>query len=217
MGGFDSHALPPTNREVVNVFTELDRFAAGFAIASRLLAATGEIRACVHKNTGAVRIVTGTATCNSNNENPLSWNVAAPSGGFRVLDSADHLVGPLVDFDFVVNLIDGHWFALNVDKTGFKEAGVFYLYESTDCSGQAYIEYNNGLPEWGVSSLGGGSSLTLYYAGPSIVPRTIQSSRAVFSSGAPQPCLGPLNFAGVLVGTPATATVTASPPFRLVN
>jgi len=191
--------------------------AAVFAFALPLLGGNGEIRACVHKNTGAVRIVTGTATCNPTNETPLTWNVAGPSGGFRVVDSADRVVGPLVDFDHVVRLIDGHWFALNVDKSGFEDAGVFYLYESTDCSGQAYLEYNDRLPEWGVSSLGGGSSLTLYYAAPPIVPRTIQSSRAVFSSGAPQPCLGPLNFAGIPVGVPMTATVTATPPFRLVD
>jgi len=194
--------------------------AAVFGLASTLLAGDGEIHACVHKNTGAVRIVSATAVCNANNETTLTWNTAGPPGpaaGFRVLDSKDDLVGPLLDFDHVVRLIDGHWFAPSVNKSGFVDSGLFYLYESTDCTGQGYVEYNDRIPEWGGSSLGGGSALTIYYAAPPITVRTIQSSRAVFSSGVPQPCLGPLSFAGVRVGIPASATITATPPFRLVD
>ncbi|SRR6266542_3163355 len=194
--------------------------AAIVASASPVLGGQDEIHACVHKNTGAVRIVAATAACNPNNETPLTWNTAGPPGptaGFRVLDSTDDLVGPLVDFDHVVRLIDGHWFAPGVNKSGFMDYGLFYLYESTDCTGQGYVEYNDRIPEWGGSSLGGGSSLTIYYAAPPITVRTIQSSRAVFSSGVPQPCLGPLSFPGVRVGIPASATITATPPFRLVD
>ena len=194
--------------------------AAAVVSASPILAGQSEIHACVHKNTGALRIVSSAASCNSNNETPLTWNVSGPpepAAGFRVLDSNDALVGPLVDFDHVVRLIDGHWFAPTLSKSGFQETGLFYLYESTDCTGQAYVEYNDRIPEWGGSSLGSGGSLTIYYAAQPIVRRTIQSSRSVFSSGPAQPCLGPLNFAGVPVGIPQTATLTASPPFRLVD
>ena len=192
-------------------------FAAVSAFTSPLSAGGGEIRACVHKNTGAVRIVTGTATCNPNTESPLSWNVAGSSGGFRVLDSKDALVGPLLESGHVVVFLDGHWFAPDVTKSGFVETGLFQLYESTDCTGQAYVEYSDRIPEWGGSSLGGGGTLTIYYAAPPIVPRTIRSSRSVFSSGPAQPCLGSLDFAGVPVGIPQSATLTASPPFRLVE
>ncbi len=188
------------------------------ALASPVLAGDGEIHACVHKNTGAVRVVSTTTQCNPQNETPLTWNVSGPgAGGLRVLDSKDEVVGLLLESDHVVRLIDGHWFAPTVDKAGFVETGLFYLYESTDCTGQPYLEYNDRIPDWGGSSLGGGSSLTIYYAAPPITPRTIQSSRSVFSSGPPQPCLGPLNFAGIPVGTPTTATLTATPPFRLAE
>ena len=194
--------------------------AAAIASASPVLAGQGEIHACVHKNTGALRIVAQTAVCNPNRETPLTWNTAGPPGpaaGFRVLDHKDDLVGPLVDFNHVVRLVDGHWFAPTVTKSGFVETGLFQLYESTDCTGQSYLEYNDRIPEWGGSSLGGGSTLTIYYAAPPITARTIQSSRSVFSSGVPQPCLGPLSFSGVQGGIPASATITATPPFRLVD
>jgi hypothetical protein len=186
----------------------------GFPLAA--LAGGGEIRACVHKNTGTVRVITGSATCNPNNESPLTWN-AGGSGGFRVLDSKEALVGRLLESDHVFVFVDGHWLAPTVTKSGFAETGLFQLYESTDCTGQAYVEYSDRIPEWGGSSLGGGGTLTIYYAAPPIVPRTIQSSRAVFSSGPAQPCLEPLNFVGIPVGIPQPATLTASPPFRLVE
>ena len=188
--------------------------------ASPILAGQSEIHACVHKNTGALRIVASAASCNPNNETPLTWNTSGPpqpAAGFRVLDSNDALVGPLVDFDHVLRLIDGHWFAPGVTKSGFVEAGISYLYESTDCTGQAYLQYDDRIPEASGSSLGGGSTLTIYYPAPPITPRTIQSSRSVFSTGAAQPCLGPLGFIGVQVGIPTSATITASPPFRLVD
>lgn len=190
---------------------------AALAFAPAAVARGGEIHACVHKNTGALRVISGTATCNPSNETPLTWNAAGGSGGFRVLDTKEALVGPLLEAGHVLVFIDGHWFAPGVTKSGFVETGLFYLYESTDCTGPAYVEYNDQIPEWGGSSLGGGSSLTIYYAAPPLTPRTIQSSRAVFSSGPAQPCLGPLNFVGVPVGIPETATLTASPPFRLVD
>lgn len=181
-----------------------------------VFAGGGEIRACVHKNTGAVRVIMGTATCNPNNETPVTWN-AGGSGSFRVLDSKDALVGPLLESDHVLVFVDGHWFAPDVTKSGFVETGLFQLYESADCTGQAYVEYSDRIPEWGGSSLGGGPSLTIYYAAQPIVPRDIRSSRAVFSSGPVQPCLGPLSFVGIPVGVPQSATLTASPPFRLVE
>jgi hypothetical protein len=191
--------------------------AALICLAASFRARGTEIHACVHKNTGAVRILVGAGTCDPANETPLNWSTGGSPGALRVLDANDALVGPLVDFDHVVRLIDGHWFAPTVNKNGFVETGLFYLYESTDCTGQPYVEFNDRIPEWGGSSLGGGSSLTIYYAAPPITPRTIQSSRSAFSSGPPQPCLGPLGFAGVPVGIPVSSTIPATPPFRLVE
>jgi hypothetical protein len=110
--------------------------AAAVVSASPVFAGSEEIHACVHKNTGAVRIVAATVACNPRNETPLSWP-AGPSSGpgeLRVLDSGNELVGPLVESGSIVRLIGDTWFALRIDRNGFVERGVFYLYESTDCT-----------------------------------------------------------------------------------
>jgi hypothetical protein len=117
------------------------------------------IHACVNNSSGDMKIVPAGATC-PRNSSPLSWNVQGAQGppgqGATVLVDANGVsVGRLVltvpllsayPWHYAMRQINGIWVLIPVSPTDFLSVGPFsYWYQSTDCTGQAYLSVN-----WGV-------------------------------------------------------------------
>jgi hypothetical protein len=107
------------------------------------------IRACVHVNSGDLRIVANSLACRRN-EVFLEWAAGGPTGGdpavppMSVLDATDRAVGPVVSLDsnlnplvgltagtdpYVLLLFQGQLLGSNI---------VYYL--APDCTGPALLE-----------------------------------------------------------------------------
>ncbi len=124
--------------------------------------AQGVIRACVHNQTGNLRVVAETTSCRPN-ESPLQWNVEGPPGppgtdgepgpigppgppggtGITVLDADGHALGTLVDLFGApggVRVFKNGYF-INLHLSGIFAVGMGhqFLWNDVNCSGTAHL------------------------------------------------------------------------------
>jgi hypothetical protein len=151
------------------------------------------VYACVLKSNGSVRIVSATTVCDSRKETPLTWNTAGPQGppgpgALRYVDANNQLVGfhyaqgLTVRFVGVAN--DPVSFSVNIG--GVFANGLYYFYESTDCSGPGYaLADPNNVVRAGFALT---NSTTLRYAPRTGIVRDLRSQLSLNPDGLPQFC-----------------------------
>jgi hypothetical protein len=139
--------------------------------------------------------------------------VAGDAAAFKVMDSANQQLGFLLDSNILIRLVDNEWTAFFFQQDGFGPQGFGYLWESTDCTGQAYIQDFGGMPRNAVPIVSGGF-VTLYYgARETFVQRTIRSFKNFSSDTGFTDCVQ-TEFSAP-VGVPQTATFSVTPPFHI--
>jgi len=185
------------------------------------------IYACVAKSTGTARIVSATTICDSRKETSLNWNATGPqgpqgppgSGPLRYADANSQLVGYHYAQGLTVRFIGGATgdpvsFPVNVG--GVFANGLYYFYESTDCSGTGYAlaDPSNVVRTGFVLT----SSATLRYAPRTGTVRDLRSQVALTPEGVSTGCFA---FDGALTRAagPFVEVVlpTFVPPVRLTQ
>jgi hypothetical protein len=167
------------------------------------------IRACVHKNSGALRIVSASESCNPKNESLLTWSSGVSSSTPRVVDSNGAEVGVSRGGDVVVREVEGGvWVEFFAFSAGVRQE-VAFGYKSTDCTGTRYMSLSSDLPVNG-AVLGN----TIYYPAIAGVEYFSLGSAQVFDANGLGPCLpgsstGPF---GPVVEAPFP---TFTPPLRV--
>jgi len=149
-----------------------------------LQAATSTVYACVTPS-GAPRVIsTSPLTCHRA-ETLITWNQQGAEGGkgLQVVDSLGKVLGPLLAPSFVGIHVGDQWLTLSVQENN-ATPGVYAFFETTDCSGTAYL-YAADVPPLARTE----NSIVYYPAAPHQV-RTFQSqSDSVSGSGTG--CNGP--------------------------
>ena len=154
-----------------------------------------KIRACIGNN-GTVKILAANETCSAR-ETAIEWNVAGPQGpqgpqgpagsggaGVQVLNSFGEPLGPVLDSTTVVlTLPTGRKVSAQLFAAGPPANWtVMQYYESTDCSGQAFISWMS-IEELLPPALVRRSGVWAVRPG-SIAQRVVKSSRLYNDSGA---------------------------------
>lgn len=131
------------------------------------------VQGCYNNKTGVLRKVNSPSDCDSK-ETAISWNVVGPqgvsgpqgpkgdkgdagpggSGALRIVDSVGNEVGFYIPqgvfandatvLRFIPSL--DNWFIFTVNKDGFSNPALSFVYESTDCTGQGYVNSFNAFP-----------------------------------------------------------------------
>ena len=171
----------------------------------------GQIRACVHKNTGAVRILSAGGSCNRQNEELLAWNVAGARGGLRVVDSKGAEVGVPLDANVVAReAADGVWVHFFASSSGVRQ-GIAFQYRSTDCSGPRYLSLHVDLPVEGEVL-----ENTIYYPSVSSAESLSTLSAQFFDASGPHGC--EVSFSSGLFGLVVEAPIPSFvPPLRVTD
>jgi hypothetical protein len=144
----------------------------------------GAIRACVHKNSGALRIISANESCNSKNENLLTWSSGVSSATPRVVDSKGAEVGVSRGGDVVIREVEGGvWVEFFAFSAGVRQE-VAFGYKSTDCTGTRYMSLAVDLPVDG-AVLGN----TIYYPAIAGVEYFSLGSAQVFDANGLGPCV----------------------------
>jgi hypothetical protein len=171
----------------------------------------GQIRACVHKNTGAVRIISANGTCNPQTESLLTWSIVGPRGGLRVVDSNETELGVPFCGNVVAREVDGGvWVDFFTSSFGIQQ-GVGFQYRSSDCSGSRYLPLGVSLPVDGFVV-----GTTIYYASSSS-PETFSAGSAQFFDASGFHGCQPGNNTG-LFGLAVEAPLPSfAPPFRVTD
>ena len=145
--------------------------------------------------------------------------VCVPAGGgsdaLKVMDANNQEVGVFIGFGFLARLVNNEWTQLTFDSNGFNGGGFAVYYESSDCTGPAYIPDFSGssIPKT-VGYTVNGTSVTIYSPVPgSFADRTVQSFQNLTSAGFDlcQPMAGSVQ----TVGVPQTTTISNNPPFHI--
>jgi hypothetical protein len=143
----------------------------------------GAIRACVHKNTGALRIISANESCNPRNETLLTWSSGVSSSAPRVVDSNGAEVGVSRGGDVVTREVEGGvWVEFFASSAGVRQE-VAFAYKSTDCTGTRYMSLASDLPVDG-AVLGN----TIYYPSVAGVESFSVGSAQVFDANGLGPC-----------------------------
>lgn len=168
---------------------------------------SAKIRGCIGNN-GTVKILAGSDNCSAK-ETAIEWNVAGPmgpqgppgpsgpagtggSGGVRLLNTFNEELGPVIDSTTaVLTLPTGRKVAAQLFAAGPPANWtVTQYYESTDCSGEAYVSWMS-LEELLPPALVRKSGVWAIRPG-SIAQRAVKSMRAYGDSG-PGACMGTNN------------------------
>ncbi len=194
------------------------------------------IRACVKNNNGQVRIVGANETCLPS-EHAVDWTSgAAPAvippptvpppttppapGALRVLDQNGLAIGMLASPGFAARQVGDLWVGLPLSPTGFQiNDTLFTFYQSTDCSGDAYMQLDSmSLPRTGtVIRDGTTGKLTVSYAGEPKVASTTILSYAMTTPAGPA-CYAYWQAPYVSFGKAASLDVTDFVgPFKIVQ
>jgi hypothetical protein len=155
-------------------------------------------------------------------------------GSLMLVDTMGNAVGRLyyneIEIQYVVRQINGIWVNIPVTETGFQSVGdLFYYYQSTDCTGQAYLPVARIIsqPDRGLSSPAAGNFATLppantpsiYFAGtPNLL--TVNSERDLTVPGGMCYAMSQLNNPPLTTyfGIPQSVPVSSlrlTPPFSI--
>jgi hypothetical protein len=171
----------------------------------------GVIRACVHKNSGALRIISANENCNSKNESLLTWSSGGTIGGLRVVDSNGTEVGAAFGSDFVARDVGGGvWVGFFAFSAGVRQGGGFQ-YRTPDCSGTRYLPLATDLPVDGFV-LGN----TIYYPSISRAESFSAGSVQVFDANGLGACM-PGSTTGVFGPVLEAPFPTFTPPLRVTR
>jgi len=175
---------------------------------SSLGAATSTVYACVTPS-GSPRVIsTSPLTCHRA-ETLITWNQQGPHDGNRlqVVDSLGKVIGPLIGPSVVGIQVGDQWVSLVVHENEFTTASSA-MYETTDCSGPAY------LPAANIPTPAFVKNSTLYYLA---APHQIRSLRSSFGGPPSFGCTAYSEPVQEFVGaiTPLADVSSFVPPFRV--
>jgi hypothetical protein len=170
-----------------------------------------QIRACVHKNTGAVRIISANGTCNRRNEELLTWSTVGPRGGLRVVDSNETELGVPFGGNVVARQVDGGvWVEFFASAFGIQQ-GVGFQYRSLDCSGPRYLPLFVSLPVPGFVV-----GTTIHYASSTSAEAFSAGSAQFFDASGAHGCQ-PGNNTGLFGLALEAPFPPFTPPFRVTD
>ena len=143
--------------------------------------------------------------------------VPLPSGSqwsaVRVVDNSGQLVGMLMDHGVLVRQFGNEWHSIHANSAGFSGDVVLFWYQSSDCTGTAYIAFDQAQVPHSVAQLGTGASATFYVPTPNTETNiTVASFQPLSMPGTCEDEFAPFPLPTAI---PTLVNVTTTLPWRL--